>query len=167
MSQTLYLLRHAKSVPWEPGDTDFDRSLSQRGRDHMQRLSSWMRDHLDPPGAALCSSSRRTRETISPILGIWPQITQHTSYLDEIYEASTGTLHALAERAFETADSVLMVGHNPGFEYLAIAVLRDSDAAGISKMATGTLAVIEFPSSYGEDSGQGILRQWIRRKSLL
>lgn len=167
MSQTLYLLRHAKSVPWRPGASDFDRGLNERGYEHMRRLASWMSEHLEPPETTLCSTARRTRETLSPIIDAWPQMAAGIGYLDEIYEASSGTLHALAERAFGSSDRLLLVGHNPGFEYLAISLLRTADAGRIDKMATGTLAVIEFPAGYEADSGQGILRHWIHRKNLL
>ena len=40
MSQTLYLLRHAKAEPWSPGINDFERALAQRGQDHMQRFGN-------------------------------------------------------------------------------------------------------------------------------
>jgi phosphohistidine phosphatase len=167
MTQTLYLLRHAKAEPWMPGINDFERKLSERGREHMQSLSDWAAANLSEPEAVMCSSSFRTRETLEPFLSTWPQLPASTKYLDEIYESTTGTLHALAENAFTVSDSIMMIGHNPGFEYLASAVLRDSDAAKIRKMATGTLAVIDFPKGYDIDCGEGVLREWITRKSVL
>lgn len=166
MSQTLYLLRHAKAEPWSPGINDFERSLSKRGRRHMDHLSEWSSETLAVPERCLCSSSARTRETIDPFFSQWQGLEGNTEYLDEIYEATTGSLHSIAETGFQTADSVMMVGHNPGFEFLAHALLRDQDANGITKMATGTLAVIEFPMTYERDSGEGILRHWVKRKDL-
>ncbi len=166
MIQTLSLLRHAKAEPWSPGDDDFEGSLSERGHKHMAHLSLWALKNLLVPGATLCSSSKRTRETLRPFFANWRGLELSTHYLDEIYEASTGMLYSVAESPFDSADSILMVGHNPGFEYLALGVLRDSDATGITKMATGTLAVIEFPNSYKQDCGQGVLRHWITRKNL-
>jgi phosphohistidine phosphatase len=165
MSQTLYLLRHAKAELWSPDSSDFVRRLSSRGRKHMDALSAWAFKELHLPECCLCSSSARTRETIEPFYAQWTALEQSTVYMNEIYEASSGTLHSLAEAAFETSDSVMMVGHNPGFEYLAMALLRDSDANGITKMATGTLAVIEFSGTYQQDSGQGLLRNWVTRKN--
>lgn len=164
MNQTLYLLRHAKAEPWYPGVNDFGRPLSDKGNRHMANLCPWAVEHIEAPEAVLCSSSVRTRETLDPFLNIWPGIEDRTSYLDEIYEASTGSLHELAQQAFQSASRVMMVGHNPGFEYLALAVLRNTDADGITKMATGTLAVIEFQGGYEVDAGDGELRHWVTRK---
>ena len=167
MNQTLYLLRHAKAEPWEPGINDFQRELSERGKDHMHMLRDWAEENLTAPDIALCSPSARTRETLEPFFSTWPGLEQNTRYLDEIYESSTGTLHALAEEAFQSSSIVLMVGHNPGFEFLATAVMNDEEAARINKMATGTLAVIDFSDGYESDCGEGTLRDWVKRKSLL
>jgi len=158
MTQTLYLLRHAKAEPWSPGIDDFARNLNAEGQQHMLRLSAWMKDNLPAPGTTLCSSSRRTRETIAACFQTWPHLAAQTEYLDDIYEASTGLLHSLAGRAFEDAESVFMVGHNPGFEYLAAAVLQNSDSERARKMSSGTLTVISFPNGYQLDSGQGVLQ---------
>lgn len=167
MSQTLYLLRHAKAEPWYPGINDFERALGQRGHDHMQGLSEWALEKLSAPESVLCSSSLRTRQTLIPLLDIWPQLSNRTTYLDEIYEASTGSLHALAGQAFRSSESILMVGHNPGFEQFALGVLRESDAAKITKMPTGVLAIIDFPNGYEHDCGQGLLRHWVKRSQVM
>lgn len=166
MTQTLYLLRHAKAEPWMPGINDFARKLSERGLEHMHHLSRWALASLSEPEVVLCSSSNRTRETLEPFFKTWTDLPSHTNYMDEIYEGSTGTLHSMAEKFFERSETVMMIGHNPGFEHLATSLMRDQDSAQISKMATGTLAVIEFPAGYEIDCGEGVLREWITRRNL-
>jgi phosphohistidine phosphatase len=166
MSQTLYLLRHAKAEPWQPGSDDFARRLNEKGAAHARALAQWMRESLPEPDAALCSSSARTRETLAPMLDVWPSLSDRSHYLDAIYEATTGRLHGIAEEGFGQVDRILMVGHNPGFESLVCALLGDRDAARIGKMPTGALAVIEFKNSYESDAGAGLLRHWLTRKNL-
>jgi phosphohistidine phosphatase len=167
MTQTLYLLRHAKAEAWSPGVDDFGRKLSQQGHEHMSQLSAWMSQNLPAPGRALCSPSQRTRGTFAPFLQTWPELNDRVFYSPEIYEATTGTLHELLGSSFLDSQCVMMVGHNPAFENLALAVLRDSDAATVTKMATGTLAVIDFDPDYEAGCGSATLRQWIPRKNLL
>jgi phosphohistidine phosphatase len=164
--QFLYLLRHAKAEPWYPGVNDFERPLNHRGAEHMQRLARWVQQSLPSPQRVLCSPSARTRETLEPFLSVWPDLPSVTRYVPEIYEATTGRLQALAAAAFEEVDSVMMVGHNPGFEYLALSVLNDRDADRVRKMATGSLAVIEFRKGWASGAGDGTLAHWIRRKDL-
>lgn len=166
MKQSLYLLRHAKAEPWYPGVVDFNRELSDRGREHMTLLCHWLPRNLAEPSVVLCSPSARTRETLEPVFDVWPDLYQRTEYVDKIYEGSTGTLHRIAERAFESSPTVMMVGHNPGFESLAHAVLSDQNGRSLQRMSTGTLAVIEFPEGYAASCGEGRLVHWVKRKDL-
>ncbi|MDX1461103.1 MAG: histidine phosphatase family protein [Xanthomonadales bacterium] len=166
MSQTLLLLRHAKAEPWNPGVNDHSRPLSSKGYEQMAVLIDALGPDFDLPGAVLCSSSRRTRETLEPFISQWPQLHARTEYTDDIYEASTGVLHELAATALGAADSLMMVGHNPGFEQLFRAVTREQDTHGIHKMPTGTLAVIRFENGYADDAGDGRLQAFLTPKSL-
>ena len=59
-----------------------------------------------------------------------------------------------------------MVGHNPGFEELLTGVLRQEQAATIQKMATGTLAVIEFSNGFSKNAAKGTLIHLVTRKDL-
>lgn len=167
MSQVLYLLRHAKAEPWYPGVNDYSRPLNERGHEHMRTLVARFGDQIDWPENILCSGSTRTRETLAPFIAANPELQGNTTYTDDIYEASAGTLHALALDAFETTQSLMMVGHNPGFEQLTMALVRHEDTTGIYKMPTGTLAVIEFDRGFRQDAGDGALKYWLRRKDLL
>lgn len=132
----------------------------------MLKLVTRFGDQIDWPDRILCSGSTRTRETLAPFLAAHPGLRDITTWTDEIYEASAGTLHALAQDAFESSQRVMMVGHNPGFETLAMGLARRQDTSGIHKMPTGTLAIIEFTGGFARDSGHGILNHWIRRKDL-
>ncbi len=165
MSQTLYLLRHAKAVPWGYSD-DFNRELAPRGQKHMARLAGWLEANLAPPELELCSSSARTRETLAPLLERWPVAENRISYTDAVYHASAGMLHSLAEEAFESVDSLLMVGHNPGFESMAFHFMNPAETRAIYKMATGTLGVFRFPDGYSVDAGNVELVHWKTRKNL-
>lgn len=164
MQQQLYILRHAKSEPWNPLGNDFSRCLSHAGSQHAQTLSSWTFKTLPVPDTVLCSPAKRTRETLAPILSKWPQLLSVTEYVDSIYGASLNMLLTLAEDAFSYSQRLMLVGHNPGFENLLINVLLSEQAANIHKMATGTLAVVEFSDGFRRGAGNGNLVHLKRRK---
>lgn len=111
----LVLLRHAKAVP-HGSAKDFDRGLEPRGRVEAGRAARLLADLGLAPDVAVISPARRTQETwaqVSPIL--------HAGAveLDEtVYEADARTLLACAQRRAE-ADTVLIVGHNPGLKDVA------------------------------------------------
>src|SRR6187200_3248617 len=60
----LYLLRHAKSSWDDPGLPDHDRPLAPRGRKAAKRMGAHLRERGIEPQLVLCSSARRTRETV-------------------------------------------------------------------------------------------------------
>lgn len=164
--QRLMILRHAKAVPWQPGVEDFPRALSESGRDHAAKVAHWMEQHLEPPDQILCSPSQRTRETLAPLLALRPDLETRTSFVPQLYGASAGTLLTLLDNAFSISERVLIVGHNPGFETLAFDVLAPSQRARISRLATGTLLVVDFASAWADDSNRGLLRHAVRGKKL-
>ena len=164
--QQLYLLRHAEAEPWSPLGNDFSRPLSDKGKQHAKALSLWATGNLAPPDTVMCSPSKRTRETLAPLLAKWPQLLATTDYVDSIYGASLHMLLTLANDAFSYSQRLLMVGHNPGLEDLLINVLRRDGAGGKHKMATGALAVFEFPDGFKSTSANGKLLELIRRRDL-
>ena len=164
MEKQLYILRHAKSEAWSPLGNDFSRSLSPAGGQHAEALSSWAFENLTAPNTVLCSPAKRARETLAPIMSRWPQLLSSTDYVDSMYGASLNMLLTLAEEAFSYSQRLMLVGHNPGFENLLINVLQAEQAAGIHKMATGTLAIIAFPGGFKRDAGNGSLLHLQRRK---
>jgi phosphohistidine phosphatase SixA len=81
-----------------------------------------------------------------------------------MYGASLNMLLTLADDAFSYSQRLLMVGHNPGFENMLINILQAKQAARTQKMATGTLAVVEFADSFRRDAAKGNLLHLLRRK---
>ena len=64
MSHRLLLLRHAKSSWDDAGLADHDRPLAKRGRRAAERVGAYLRTSDLLPDLVLCSSARRTQETL-------------------------------------------------------------------------------------------------------
>ena len=162
MTQQLYLLRHAEAEPWNPLGNDFSRSLSSSGARHAQLVSKRAFETLSSPDTILCSPSKRTRQTLAPLLSLWPRLLAYTDYVDSMYGASLNMLQTLAEDAFSYSERLLMVGHNPGMIGMLVNVLSPDQAADIKGMNPGTLAVIEFPDHFKRQTRAGKLIHLIR-----
>src|SRR5437763_11388296 len=63
-SKHLFVLRHAKSSWDDPALADHDRPLAARGWRAVKTLAEHVRTSGIKPALVLCSSSRRTRETL-------------------------------------------------------------------------------------------------------
>jgi phosphohistidine phosphatase len=143
----VYMLRHAKSS-WKDGSLpDRDRPLAGRGR----RAARAMARHLEAegirPDLVLCSSARRTRETLELVKGGWGEGVE-TNVDDALYGASESELLAHIKALPEEVGSVMLIGHNPGLEDLALALA--SDGSGHARMSekypTAALATIDLPA---------------------
>jgi phosphohistidine phosphatase SixA len=137
----LILLRHAEAVPIENTGDDQLRPLSGRGKEEARAAGQWLAAHRSLPDRVLCSPSRRTDETAQLALEAMasapaPQLAA------EIYDASPGELLALLDQHGD-ADSVMLVGHNPGIERL-VALLVEGRSDEFRGMPPGALAVLHL-----------------------
>ena len=119
----LYLLRHAKSS-WESYEDDYDRVLSERGRNDACTLGEYLRKNNINFENTLCSSSQRTRETISIINTVSPHSIDEVNYLDSLYHASSNKIKEIVQNC--SNKSLLIVGHNPGVSELISDLLKSN-----------------------------------------
>lgn len=168
--KNVYLLRHAKSSWEDLSVPDFQRPLAQRGREAAPLVGEYMKDEGLIPDAVLCSGARRAVETwelIAPSLG-----SPRVNVDDNLYMASPSTIIAWLTRLQPEIESVLLIGHNPGFEEVAERLASNGKNKALKRMRgkfpTGALAVIRFNvdgwSSVAE--GTGYLERFVRPKDL-
>lgn len=143
----LILFRHSKTERIQPGQSDFDRDLTARGRDDANVIGRYIQRHGLVPGHAMVSPARRTRQT-------WDIAARHfhtqpqVAFEDGIYDASPERLFALLAAAGSDAASVMIVGHNPGLHELALALVATGDIDRREQLREGfptsALAVLDF-----------------------
>ncbi len=138
--KTLRLLRHAKS-DWADADlSDEQRPLSARGKRDAKRLARHLELHPIEVQMVYCSPALRARRTLE---AIQPALTGAVSR-DEptIYAATADQLLKFVRKKPKGFDSVLFVGHNPGFEDLARMLLPAKIAP--AAFPTCALATLTF-----------------------
>jgi phosphohistidine phosphatase len=146
----LYLLRHAKAVAAAAGMDDFDRPLATAGREEMEAIGVVVAREGYRPDTILCSSARRTRETLGILLSFLPgeSVVKLTR---EVYEADADRLHALLARSDRAVGSLMIIGHNPAVEMAAAMLARDTVGSTVSKFPTGALAVMDLNAASWRD----------------
>lgn len=170
--KTLFLLRHAKSSWDDAVLDDFDRPLSKRGRRAAKAMGEYLATLPSPPGQVICSSARRTRETLGHIQEILGN-TLPARFEKGIYLADPATLLRRLRRLDDSLTSAMVVGHNPGLERLAVMLTgSDGDSEQRRQLAlkfpTGSLAVIQAPVERWHDlePGCGRLDAFVRPRDL-
>lgn len=143
--KTLYVLRHAKSDWGDESLPDFERPLNHRGRKSAKAVGAEMRDRGIRPDLVVCSPAVRAKETLGLVIDSYGQDLPVTEDR-RIYEASTGALANIVRNAPDDVEHLMIVGHNPGFQDLVVALseqssLRDEAA---EKFPTAALAEIRF-----------------------
>ena len=133
-TRTLLLLRHAKSSRDDPALDDFDRPLARRGREAAPRMAQAMTRRGWLPDRALVSSALRTRQTWDLVAAELPQ-TVPAAFSRSIYEAPAERILAAIRRTPGETRTLLVVGHNPGFETLATMLAGpDSEPDAMARM---------------------------------
>src|SRR5690348_2022253 len=137
----MYLLRHAKSSWDDPQLADHDRPLAPRGRRAATRMGGYLREEGIHPALVLCSSARRARETQRRAA-----VGDDVRVEEGLYGASAQELLARLRRVPRGVESVMLIGHNPGMQDLALSLGRGGgaiDEIGV-KFPTGALATLVF-----------------------
>ena len=111
----LFLLRHAKTVPANPGIEDHDRELLERGRNDAPAIGVYMAGKTYLPDLILSSTARRTVETVELLSEKLPRA-QHIEYTDRLYLAGQKEMLAVIRSVAASVSNLLVVGHNPGIE---------------------------------------------------
>jgi phosphohistidine phosphatase len=142
----LLLLRHAKSRWDDPGLKDFDRPLAARGREAAVRMGAYMAQQGLTPDLILASSAVRARQTLElvrPHLG-----NPTTQFADALYLATPAALLQRLRKLGADAETVLLIGHNPGLHSLAVTLSGSGEKKRLEalggKFPTAALAVLTF-----------------------
>ena len=167
----LLLLRHAKSS-WEDSEiSDFARPLNTRGRRAAPQMGRHCAQHNLLPQQILCSSSRRTRETLA---GLLPYFAEDFSvqFTHDLYMSAAERHIELLRKEGGASRTVMMIGHNPAMQDLAVSLIGSGNPALRDeitlKFPTAALAVIDIDGRAWADlaPGQGRIVAFFRPREL-
>jgi phosphohistidine phosphatase len=137
--KTLFLLRHAKSSWKQPEMNDHDRPLNKRGKKEGPKVGKYMKANDLVPDLILSSTARRAHDTAQAVAeenGFEGQIDLY----QDLYLSDTACYLDILQSLPDTANRVLVVGHNPEMDEL-LTLLTDVT----QHMTTAALAQIDLP----------------------
>jgi phosphohistidine phosphatase len=136
--KTLILLRHAKTNKAEPDQSDFDRTLHEKGQQQISILKKYFDISYGQTSLmVLCSSAKRTRSTLK---GIESALTISEKVFEPaLYLASVEVLLDCINQQTTSEGTLLLIGHNEGLSDLASYLGNDR-----IHMSTGALISFEF-----------------------
>ena len=161
--KALLVLRHAKSSWNDPARDDHERPLNKRGRRDGARMGELVREHGLIPDIVISSDAVRARLTAEAVV-------EAARYAGEIlldphlYMACPADILSLLRMVQENAETVMIVGHNPGLEELVEQLTGERQ-----DLPTAALAQIVLPIDQWRDlklSTRGTLLGHWRPKEL-
>jgi phosphohistidine phosphatase len=158
-SRRLVLLRHAKSSWKSEAEDDFDRPLAKRGKQEAVKVGIWLKQQKLIPDLVLSSPAARARKTILKVCRELRLDCDEIRWTPEIYDASLDDLIKVIKTCPDKAKTVMIVGHNPGLEYLLEYLCRDPPPVGKDGklLTTGCIANLELPTKWSA-AGQSVAR---------
>jgi phosphohistidine phosphatase len=170
--KTLTIFRHGKSGWDAPVSRDFDRPINDRGI----RGSRLMGEQAKALGLefdeVISSPAVRCVETLDFFWEGYGRVL-HPNWNRSVYLASGPNLLDVLVSLDEDGDRILMCGHNPGIEELALILVPDKKGDALrdeleEKFPTASIAEITFEIERWADlkEGSGTLTRFIRPRDL-
>ena len=137
--KTLLVLRHAKSSWNDSALDDHERPLNERGRRDAPRIGELVQEYELLPDVVISSDAVRaqlTAEALAEAAGYAGEIL----FDERLYLASPAEIILVLRTMREDAETIMIVGHNPGLEELVERLTGERQ-----DMPTAALAQIGLP----------------------
>lgn len=149
---TLLILRHGKAAE-EEGGGDAARPLTQRGKRDAELMGQLLEKDGLVPDRILASSAQRARDTARKAAAA-AHFRGTLDELDELYLAEPEAYITAVRQHAPGAQRVLLVGHNPGLEALALILTGDPVSLPPAGLVVCTLPIPSFAELAPQVRGQ-------------
>ena len=154
----LILLRHGDAENQAPSRDDFDRGLTRRGEAESRAAGETLAHLGMVPDLVLVSAAARAQATWAQVAPAFPEATARTE--PDLYLAEDSVIRDFAEVEGRTARTVMIVGHNPGIQELAVGLLLEghADPSLVRKVQGGfptATSIVFLIDAYGRPTYDG------------
>ena len=132
---TLSIFRHAKAAAGDTATKDFDRPLAESGHAAAPLMGAYLANAGLKPDLVLSSPALRTRETCTAAFKAL-QPPPEIRFEQVLYLASPKTLIGRLRRTAPSIRHVMVVGHNPGLQALALDLIASAPPKMLADLGT-------------------------------
>ena len=144
--KTILIARHAQAVGMENYPSDFDRPLTDSGREDIKKVSTYLKNSNIIPEHIICSTAKRTLET-AELIDRHVNNNGEIDKRDDLYGASVSDIISLIETLNSEYSSIMIVGHNPT---MTLTINKISELT-LDYLPTSGVATIQYNISKWED----------------
>lgn len=136
----LIIVRHAKAESIESNNDDFNRRLTNSGKEDAQKMANLLATQIKCPDIFITSPAKRAWSTAKRFAKAFNINNDSIIENKKIYDASADTLIEIIQNIEDQFQSAIIFGHNPGFSQIAYYFSGDSTL----ELPTCAVVVIEF-----------------------
>lgn len=112
--KTLLIIRHAKSS-WDIGtQSDFERSLNDRGKRDAPMMAQRIKDRNILIDAFVASPAKRAKKTAEYFIETYDRKKEEIVFIPQLYHATTTVFFDVAQTLDDQFNTVAIFSHNPG-----------------------------------------------------
>jgi phosphohistidine phosphatase len=142
MLNEIILLRHGESVDKQIGQTDFDRILSEQGRNSITQLGLFFKSEKIIPDYILSSDAKRAKQTAQTLADALSFSEASISYEPALYLGLDLHYRDSILKLKDSINVLVVVGHNPSISSLCAMIVGDYSKA----LQPGQAAIIKLKS---------------------
>ena len=145
---------------------DHARPLSPRGERAARDMAAYLQREAVQLDLVLCSTAVRARQTVQALC-----LARQVCYEDDLYGAGAAELLARLRRIPDGTGRVMVVGHNPGLQELAILCTGKGDPVILARLRdrlpTGALVQLGFQGPWASlAEGGAVLEAMVAPRQL-
>lgn len=114
MQRTLVMIRHAKSSWSNPLQSDFERSLNERGEHDAPVMGAQLKKLNIIPDLIISSTAKRTKQTAEKIAKAIGYDKDKIQHVDKLYHCTSSVFDEVIYELNDEAKTAFIVAHNPG-----------------------------------------------------
>lgn len=111
--KTLLLIRHAKSGWDNPSLSDFERSLTDKGKSDAAMMAKRIKKNSIEIDSFISSSAKRAKKTAKIFMQEFNKEEKELSLIPSLYEASVKDFYDVVENLHDKNNTVALFAHNP------------------------------------------------------
>ena len=145
--KTLLLIRHAKSSWDDPKLSDFERTLTERGKSDAKMMAKRIQDRSIAVEFFVSSPAKRAKKTAKIFLKEFDKKEKNLLLVPSLYEASVQDFYDVVESLKDKEDKVALFAHNPGITDF----VNSLDCSSIYNMPTCAVVAIKIKTKDWKD----------------
>ncbi len=112
--KTLLIIRHAKSSWADPGQTDIERPLNDRGKKDAPEMAKRLKDQKLKIDLFVSSPAKRAHKTAKFFAEEFGAAKDDILIVKELYEAAATTFYKVVANFKDKHNTIALFSHNPG-----------------------------------------------------